>query len=50
MESGDREGYLDLQFAQATESLTLEERYPDQVLAFYMRGLGRLDQNMQRET
>lgn len=28
----------------------LEERYPDQVLAFYMSGLGNLNQNAQRET
>lgn len=122
-ESGDRQGYLDLQFAQATEPVTLasykafrklckaeewqayepkllaavekawkeerlkihmhrgefdrvmsilsamrypdsryggedllkiaaqlEERYPEQILQFYMSGLGRLDQSMQRET
>jgi hypothetical protein len=28
----------------------LEERYPDQVLAFYISGLGNLNQNAQRET
>ena len=28
----------------------LEEGYPDQVLAFYMSGLGNLNQNAQRET
>ena len=122
-ESGDRQGYLELHFAQATEALTLasykafqnlckvaewagyepkmlaaverarpqerlkvhmhreeydqainilskmrypddrfggddllkiaarlEERYPDQILAFYMSGLGKLNQSMQRET
>ncbi len=27
----------------------LEERYPDQILAFYMSGLGKLNQSMQRE-
>ena len=46
-------GYPDSRYG-GDDSLTiaaqLEERYPDQVLAFYMSGLGNLNQNAQRET
>lgn len=46
-------GYPDSRY-DGDDSLTiaaqLEERYPDQVLAFYMSGLGNLNQNAQRET
>ena len=46
-------GYPDSRY-DGDDSLTiaaqLEERYPDQVLAFYMSDLGNLNQNAQRET